>query len=171
MKLVRWLRFSWDLGKVPEALTSLDPQFQIQSARKEDFLTLRNVVLSSFYLDSSWNELSDRINVELTKRFEELSEDGQVRALVITHGKRVIGGSLYCLDQEAPNHLLSGPCLLQEYSNRGLGTALLQQTLLDLGHGGLTTAFGLTKTGSAAAKFVYSKFNSVSLAYDPDSGG
>lgn len=171
MKLVRWMQFTWDLAKVPEAQGIIDPQFQIRPSTKEDLQTLQSVVTSSFYLDSGWNEISGRLNASFQKRFEELSKEGSVRALVMTHGKRVVGGSIYSCEEETSSHLITGPCLLQEYSNRGLGSALLHHNLLALKEAGLRKACAVTKWGTTAAKFVYSKFNSVSLAYQPEPGG
>jgi predicted N-acetyltransferase YhbS len=55
-----------------------------------------------------------------------------VPALVICHGQRIIGASALSTEMDAENHLLSGPCVLMEYRNRGLGTALLYYSLKQL---------------------------------------
>ena len=48
-------------------------------------------------------------------------------ALVITHGQRIIAASAICTDADAESNLISGPCVLVEYCNRGLGTALFSE--------------------------------------------
>ncbi|MEO7723486.1 MAG: GNAT family N-acetyltransferase [Chthoniobacterales bacterium] len=48
-----------------------------------------------------------------------------------------------------------------EYRNRGLGTALLRESLRQLRAAGLYRATGFTKGNAPAAKFLYPKFNGV----------
>jgi hypothetical protein len=83
-------------------------------------------------------------------------------AIVITHGPRIIATSVLNTDPAADSNLVSGPCVLVEYCNRGLGTALLHASLQQLSEAGLTQAAGITKENSAACKFIYPKFGSTS---------
>ncbi len=64
-------------------------------------------------------------------------------------------------DPSAENHLSPGPCVLMEYRNRGLGTALLGESLRQLREAGLSRAAALTKSNAPVAKFLYPKFNGV----------
>jgi len=164
MKLVNWAQFSWDLSKNPPVCPALPPSFSIRRATAEDHTSARMVVISSFTLDSDWNpffsEIRPQIETALTEMFDEKSDPF---CLVLTHGPRVIGVSGLSAEREAKRHLLTGPCLSLEYHNRGLGTALLGQSLLALREAGVTTVRGVTKQGSAAAQFLYPKFGSVRL--------
>jgi len=72
-------------------------------------------------------------------------------------------------DVEADSNLVSGPCVLSEYCNRGLGTALLHATLVQFREAGLERVVAITKENTTACKFVYPKFGSdgASCEYSP----
>lgn len=169
MKLVRWQRFTWDLNHLPEQVPAIPPQYTIRAATKEELLDVHNVVLSCFLLDMSWNDASDKLKPRFERQFQELADGKLLKALVLIDGKRVVGASMFTTEEDTDWHLLSGPCLLCEYGNRGLGTALLYQSLVALKEAGLTTVHGVTKEGTPAAKFVYSKFHSSRIPYDFES--
>jgi predicted GNAT family acetyltransferase len=78
----------------------------------------------------------------------------------------VIGASALTTNPDATNHLLTGPCILMEYRNRGLATALLAESLIALREANLTVAHALTKQNSPASQFVYPKFNSTSEPFE-----
>jgi len=84
-----------------------------------------------------------------------------VHCLTLLHGSRVIGASLLDVAPDARSHLFTGPCILPEYSNRGLGFHLLGKSLEFLQQQGLEEAQGLTRARSIAARFVYPKFQGV----------
>ena len=88
--------------------------------------------------------------------------------MVVCHGQRIIGACALAMAQESENHLPSGPCVLMEYRNRGLGTALLYHSLKQLALSGLTRAHGITKDNVVACKFIYPKFGSVSKEYEAE---
>ena len=52
----------------------------------------------------------------------------------------MIGASILVPDPTRGNHLTPGPCVLMEYRNRGLGTALLEESLRQLRAAGLSRA-------------------------------
>ena len=83
-------------------------------------------------------------------------------AIVITHGPRIIATSVLNSDPDADSNLISGPCVLSEYCNRGLGTALLHASLKQLGEAGLLQVAAITKENSTSCKFLYPKFGSES---------
>jgi ribosomal protein S18 acetylase RimI-like enzyme len=70
------------------------------------------------------------------------------------------------LAEDCESNLLSGPCILPEYRNRGIGSTLLHSSLAFLRDAGLARASGVTKEGVPAAKFIYTKFNSTGAPYD-----
>ncbi|MEI6350110.1 MAG: GNAT family N-acetyltransferase [Verrucomicrobiota bacterium] len=168
MKLVCWTRYCWDLTKLAPVYPAIDPQYRIRRAKAEDEKAVRSVVFSAFTLDSNWNFLLHELRAQLESALDSIFGEKQAKeksdplCLVITHGSRIIGACPLAASVDAENHLLTGPCVLSEYHNRGLATALLAQSLSLLREMRLTVAFGLTKQNSAAAQFVYPKFGSVS---------
>ena len=72
--------------------------------------------------------------------------------VVAQHGSRIIGVSVLDADPDSLNHLSSGPVILHEYRNRGLGSALLAASLNFLRQEGLSKVRGVTRANSTAAR-------------------
>ena len=72
------------------------------------------------------------------------------------------------VNDDAPSHLISGPCVLAEYRSRGIGTTLLHESLEHLKAAGLATAFGVSKDNVPASRFIYPKFGSTNTEFDYD---
>lgn len=162
MKLVRWRRFTWDLSKLPQLETPLLGCYNIRPAERAEEKTVAHVIFSAFSLDSAWSDALKDFRVPLQTQIEASFLREEVAALVICHGQRIIAASALNPAPDSDNHLLSGPCVLMEYRNRGLGTALLHHSLRQLQSAGLPRAHGITKENVAASKFIYPKFNSTS---------
>jgi predicted N-acetyltransferase YhbS len=160
MKLVRWTRFTWDLSKLPAEGGLLEANYHIRPVTKEEEKTVRAVIASSFALDMNWSDTLKSMKDWLEQRLNEVFSHKVVPCLVVTHGSRVIGASPLDPNREAECHLVSGPCILNEYRNRGIGSELLYQSLHALREAGFETARGITKSNVPVAKFVYTKFNS-----------
>jgi predicted N-acetyltransferase YhbS len=172
MKWTRWTRFAWDLTRLAPAYSAIDSRYNIRQSTADDEKAVRTVVLSAFTLDSNWafmmNGLRSQLESALDHLFQEKEpEGGRPVCLVITHGSRIIGVSVLTLRRDADNHLLTGPCVLMEYHNRGLGTALLAESLVVLRDSGVKTAYGMTVQNAPTGQFVYSKFESTSTLYPP----
>ncbi len=170
MKWIGWTRFSWDLARMTPVYPAVEPQYRIRPALVADEKAVRRMVLAAFTLDADWNYTLGQIREELDAALENLfSEKPQEQAgracLLVTHGSRIIGASVLNLHREAESHLLTGPCILVEYRNRGLATALLGESLLALREAGVQTAHGLTQTDSPTAQFLYPKFRSLCEPY------
>ena len=170
MKWTRWTRFAWDLTRLAPAYPAVDSRYHIRAATADDEKAVRAVVLSAFTLDSNWafmmKMLRAQLEAALDSLFDEKSDEGARPAcLVITHGSRIIGASVLTTRRDAENHLLTGPCILVEYHNRGLATALLAESLLALRDAGVKTAYGMTVQNAPTGQFVYSKFDSTSTLY------
>jgi len=167
MKSVNWGRYSWNLTKFAPVYPAVAPSYSIRRATAEDHDLVKSVVISSFTLDSAWNpffrDIHPQIDAALAKMFGEKSEPF---CILVSHGSRIIGASCLSAERDAENHLLTGPCLSMEYHNRGLATALLAESLIALRDAGLTTARGVTRPGSIAAQFIYTKFGSTRLPED-----
>lgn len=171
MKLERWTRFSWDLNEFALVYPAIDKRYSIREATLEDEKGVRAAVLAAFTLDPHWNVVMRQFRPQLDAALDlvfnrKAHHDGRVPCLVITHGARVIGASAMSAWREAENHLLTGPCILVEYRNRGLGAALLAHSLQYLKEADLKMAHGATRQGTPTEKFLYRKFNSVSAPYD-----
>jgi GNAT superfamily N-acetyltransferase len=168
MKLVRWKRFTWDLSKLPPADSTLPAHYAVRPAMKEDVKPAHDVIFSAFSLDAAWSDTLKSFRARLEAQLDGAFAKPDPSVLVITHGQRIIAASLLSADPGGENHLLSGPCVLAEYRNRGLGTALLRKSLEYLRDAGLTTAFGVCKEMAPTAKFVYRKFGSTSVPFSFD---
>jgi ribosomal protein S18 acetylase RimI-like enzyme len=162
MKLVQWVLFTWELDKLPTLGTALPAHYSLTTANQTDEKELRAVIGRSFVQDTSWgdamHEVNDMLDGWLERAFEP--EKSSI-CLALRHGLRMIGASILIPDVAAGNHLIPGPCVLMEYRNRGLGTALLGESLRQLRAAGLSRAAALTKDNAPAAKFLYPKFNGV----------
>jgi len=166
MKLVRWRRFVWQLAKLPAVDGKLPTHYHLRAATREESEPVRRVIFSAFSLDSSWSDALQQFRESLEGHIEAAFTHESVPGLVICHGQRIIAASALTTVNDAENHLLSGPCVLMEYRNRGLGTALLHYSLKQLQNAGLEQACGVSKENVVASKFVYPKFGSVSVPCD-----
>lgn len=166
MKLVRWRRFNWDLKKLPQHQPALPNHYSLRPAARDELRVVRDLIFSAFSLDSTWSDVFINFRDLLDHQLESSFTREPVPALVITHGQRIIGASALNSDVDADSHLLSGPCVLAEYHNRGFGTALLHGSLLQLRQEGLEQCRGICKDLVTTSKFVYPKFGSTSEPYE-----
>src|ERR1700677_2436212 len=166
MKLVRWMRFTWDLTKLPELKSEADSHYNFRVATQDDEKMVRSVISSAFSLDMDWSDTLKSLRDHFEAQIDKVFTEKEVPCVVVLHGTRIIGASSLDTSKETENNLLSGPCVLSEYRNRGLGTILLHRSLLMLREAGLDKARGITKYNVPAAKFIYPKFNSTSEQYD-----
>ena len=162
MKLVRWKRFLWQLKKLPPFEQKLPAHFITRPATREEARAVAHVVLTAFSLDSTWSDTLNLFRERLEMQLDLAFQRESFPAIVITHGPRIIATSVLNTDPDADSNLISGPCVLTEYCNRGLGTALLHASLKQLSEAGLERAAGITKENSTACKFLYPKFGSES---------
>lgn len=168
MRLVRWKRFTWDLSQLPKYEPHLASYFNVRTAARDEEKAVRNVIFTAFGLDTAWGDafkmVRGFVESQLTSSFVHKS----VPCLVITHGSRIIAASALNTNDDAPSHLISGPCVLSEYRSRGLGTALLHESLAHLKTAGLAVAAGVCKDAVPASRFVYPKFGSKTADFDYD---
>lgn len=166
MKLVRWMRFTWELSKLPALKGELDSHYHVRVATADDEKSVRSVIASAFSLDMDWSDTLKNLREHFEAQIDNVFEEKEVPCMLVLHGSRIIGASALNTAKESENHLVSGPCILSEYRNRGLGTTLLYRSLQLLRDAGLEKAHGITKSNVPAAKFIYPKFNSASTPYD-----
>ena len=161
MKLVRWTRFTWDLATLPPLAVALDRRYTIRAASREEEPVVAALIHRTFSMDSEWSDhyllFRDRLQLQVHQSFDR----EPVPAVVILHGIRIVAASALTSDVAAESNLLSGPCVLSEYCNRGLGSALLHESLVQIAHCGLPTGHGVSRENTLACRFVYSKFGST----------
>ena len=160
------MRFTWDLTKLPELKSEADSHYNFRVATQDDEKMVRSVISSAFSLDMDWSDTLKSLRDHFEAQIDKVFTEKEVPCVVVLHGTRIIGASSLDTSKETENNLLSGPCVLSEYRNRGLGTILLHRSLLMLREAGLDKARGITKYNVPAAKFIYPKFNSTSEQYD-----
>ena len=61
MKLSNWIRFNWDLTKLPQFDAALPEHYEIGAATAEDETELRKVISSAFVLDPAWNPATQEV--------------------------------------------------------------------------------------------------------------
>ena len=169
MKLVRWKRFTWDLAKLsPEHELRLPSHYTVRAAARDEEKAVRNVIFTAFGVDSAWGDSFKQIQSFIESQLNTSFLHRAVPCLVITHGVRIIAASALNESDDAISNLISGPCVLAEYRNRGLGTGLLHESLLYLKSAGLEHCVGLCKDNVPASKFVYPKFGAAQAEFDFD---
>ncbi len=166
MKLVRWKRFTWDLTNLAPLAHPLPDQYVVRPAARDEAKLVSHVVFTTLTLDSAWCDTLKLFRDRLAANIDQAFAREPAPAIVIMHGPRIIAASVISTEPDAETHLISGPCVLVEYGNRGLGTALLHHTLALLRSSGMESATAVTKDNVPACKFVYTKFGSTSIACD-----
>ena len=165
-----WLCFEWDTVTADYSVPA-PASLAIRPANREDEEVVGKVLRTAFSMDSSWGDISRRLDESMERFVEEAFEKKQTApsCVVAQHGSRIIGVSVMDTNPDSLNHLSSGPMILHEYRNRGLGSALLAASLNFLRSEGLAKVHGVTRANSTSARFIYTKFGShqISCALDP----
>ena len=165
MKAVRWTRFTWNVADLPAPAPMLPDRCTLRGAHREDLDAVKQVIFSAFALDSAWSDAMATAREWLEHGIALAFERESVPALVIQHGQRIIAASALSTEVDADTHLISGPCVLMEYHNRGIGSALLYYSVKQLQEAGLERVSGVSKENVAVAKFIYPKFGSMQSAH------
>lgn len=164
----KWTRFRWKLTNFPGGDGAELGPYTFRRAEESEASIVERTILTAFSQDSGWSDDS-RVFVEsLEPKLETAFGEGPPLCLVVQHGSRIIGASLLTAAVDAPNHLLTGPCILHEYRSRGIGSVLLHASLDALRESGLSIAHGLAPRLSPAAKYVYPKFGGLAEAWQSE---
>lgn len=161
MKLLKWVRFTWDLTKLPSQEVRLPLHYEIAAVSAEDEKPLRKVFSSSFLLDPTWNSAIGEVMQTIQSRLDAAIASDKYTCLALRHGPRIIGAVLLGLNEDAEDQLSLGPSILPEYRNRGFGTRLLESSLIWLREAGLTRASGMALDYAPVSKFLYPKFDGI----------
>ncbi|MEM9400758.1 MAG: GNAT family N-acetyltransferase [Verrucomicrobiota bacterium] len=159
---VSWIKFSWNLKNLSEDIPPSDKNLKITIGKKEDKENILKNLESSYRMEHAWSiGIADRL-VELRRIVDEGIDHKKVDFLLIHDGPRMIGTSALYVNSKSDRQLLTGICVLDEYRCRGAGSFLLYHSLKHLVSRGLETASVVTRKNTAAAKFLYPKFDAES---------
>ena len=161
MKLLNWVRFTWNLTELSPLNSPLPAHYKIAPATSEDEKKLRKVFSSSLLLDPTWNPVIGEVMENIQAQLDHVFASADTPCLALRHGTRIIGASVVSLQFDAENHLWPGPCISMEYRNRGFGTRLLERSLMLLRESGMAHATGIAPRHAPVTKFLYPKFNGV----------
>ncbi len=166
--IISWLRFEWDLKKIPSDEPKVPSPFVLSRAQKNDHDAVQKVATSAFSMDTGWSDIQKSFAETILRNVRAGFEKDPPDCVILQHGSRIIGASIVNPGVGAENHLTTGPCVLHEYRGRGLGTALLRASLGQLRDAGLARAYGVAREKTAAARFVYPKFGGLGGRWSPD---
>jgi GNAT superfamily N-acetyltransferase len=165
--MISWICFEWELASLELPVPSIQPLI-LRPAEKGEEDTVLKVLLSAFAMDTAWGDISRKLEEGMGRYVEQAFDRPDPSCIVALHGQRVIGASLLDADADAGNHLISGPMILHEYRNRGVGSGLLAASLILLRDRGVKKAHGVTRANSTVSRFVYPKFSSIQSPYNQD---
>ena len=152
--MISWICFEWELASLELPVPSVPPLI-LRPAEKGEEETALKVLLTAFAMDTAWGDINRRLEEGMGRYVEEAFDRPDPSCIVALHGQRVIGASLLDANPDAGNHLLSGPMILHEYRNRGVGTGLLAASLIFLREKGVNKVRGVTRANSTVSRFVY----------------
>ena len=155
-----WVRFTWKTDRVPDFVPAISSDL-IRPATKEESAKVIELILNSLALDTSWNGSFVKVEQYLSEAVGRLFNQDEPLCFVMPKGNRLVAASLLDPSSEAPSQLLSGPAVLAEYRNRGIGTRLLHASLAALRDRGLFSVSGVTRAGTVGARHVYTKFGGM----------
>jgi hypothetical protein len=156
-------RFSWNLKELPQSAAEMSAPFTLRTAGEQEREEAISLVQASYNLDPEWSGCASHIaSTVLPDSIKALAKEPT--CLFVQHGNRVIAASIFDPEPEPGGvHLVSGPCVLIEYRNRGIGGALLAATLEALRERGITEVIGQTRPKSPSAKYLCSKFGGTEV--------
>lgn len=157
-KPVALAKFRWSLAALPPEASQPPKPLSLRTAGEQELEDALRVIQSSYELDPEWSGCAKHLEdfvLPMTKK----AFSGEATCLFVQHGNRVIAASAFLPEPgDAGIHLVSGPCVLSEYRNRGIAGALLAATLEALRARGLKEAVGQTRPNSPAGKYLGRKF-------------
>jgi GNAT superfamily N-acetyltransferase len=162
-KPIKLVRFRWNLQDFPTEPPQFPKPYKLREAEKHELSDAMAVVKASYNLDPEWSGYGKHVEDAVLPGLKECFED-EVQCLFVFHGNRVIAASAFTSEPGDNVHLVTGPCVLIEYRNRGIGGALLAATLSALRSRGVREATGQTRPRTPSAKFLFSKFGGVEFA-------
>ena len=165
---ISWLRFEWNPDRLPPSGGDVPHPFVVRVAEKADEEVVQKVVSSALSLETGWSDVAKAMAEPLRKKIAQCFENERLRGVVLQHGSRIIGASVLDCSAESGNHLVTGPCIINEYRSRGHGSLMLYHSLALLRETGISPVYGLTRAGTTLARFVYVKYGATSIPWTPE---
>lgn len=160
------IQFEWNLSVLAPALAADQAPYVLRKADPSEMDKIKTVATSALSIDSGWNDGTKSLVNRVIEKVSETFSENAPQTIVLLHGTRIIGTSVLDIDPDSENHFVTGPCILHEYRNRGLGSQLSLHSLALLKELGLPHARALANATSTLAKFVYPKLGPVSRPYE-----
>ncbi|MBA3544167.1 MAG: GNAT family N-acetyltransferase [Chthoniobacterales bacterium] len=150
------------MDQPPVPVIPLPEHYHFASASRADEKELRAVIIRAVAHDTSWGDAIHEVNAMMQGWLDHaFAPESNGICLALRHGSRIIGASILVPNPAAEDHLAPGPCVQMEYRNRGLGSALLGESLRQLREAGLAHATAVAKGNGPVAKFLYPKCNGM----------
>ncbi|MDR1305609.1 MAG: GNAT family N-acetyltransferase [Verrucomicrobiales bacterium] len=156
-----WIRFNWDLKKLPAEEPKAGAGLTIRLGEEAEGRAIVTVLERTYQAEQGWG-------VARAARLKELREvvlrgmgEKDLKVLMLQDGRRTVGVSVLCVAADAPRQLVSGVCVLEEYHCRGWGALLLWRSLKYLSEQGLERAAVVTRSNVNACRYLYSKYHST----------
>ncbi len=165
MNTLSWLRFTWDLGQLPDPPIEPPKRFSFRLAVRDDREMTTQLIKRAFGMDTEWYEGLPQAFGVIDPWMQKAFELKEVPCLLLCDGSRAVGASLLHHEPAAENHLISGPCISSEYRSRKLGTLLFDASLRQLQLYGVGTARGVAKEKSLAARWLYPRYGAQVEGY------
>jgi GNAT superfamily N-acetyltransferase len=151
-----WKSYSWQasaLSGFPVSGADL-----LRPATREEGEEILDVIMLAVSMDSAWNDSLSLMEKFFRASIARLFNAEEPACLVVPKGNRIVAASLLDPDADAVIQLVSGPAVLMEYRNRGIGTRLLHASITALRDRGISKVSALTRSNSIADRYVYPKF-------------
>lgn len=158
-------RFRWKLADLQSEAAPIPGPYTLRPAAEQEMDDAVRVIQASYNLDPEWSGCAKHIDEVVLPAVRKVFQ-GEATCLFLLHGNRVIAASAYDPEPADGIHLISGPCVLIEYRNRGIGGALLHATLESLRARGVSEAVGQTRPGTPSAKYLCRKFGGQPVSAD-----
>lgn len=157
-KPIKLVKFRWKTAGVPAGAASIPKPFVLREAGEQELDDALRVIRASYDLDPEWSGCAKHVQEFVLPGIKKAFDSGAC-CLFVQHGNRVIAASAYLPEPgDAGVHLVSGPCVLSEYRNRGIAGTLLAATLEALASRGVKEAIGQARPYTPATKYLCVKF-------------
>jgi len=155
-------KYEWQAANVPSLDTEIPPPLRLAEYSEFEPSKLIQAAEKACGSDTSLGAPPSYFK-EYFEAIAELieSKDTVFDAVCLAHGSRVVGVSLLHCNEDAPIHLVTGPCVLMEYCGRGLSSVLFTRSLQLLKDKGLTQIRGICTVKSRIHRYLYPKFGGV----------
>lgn len=165
----KWVRFDWPLSGRDFEVSVADG-YRLRAALSDDLSAIRRVVVTSYASDAVWAGKTDAIEQGVGGRIRERISDPGAHFVVAEQDGRLVGLNGVALTSPTKMNFLTGICVDPAHQGRGLGAALLGQSLVWLRDQGLESATVTTDAGAVAAR-IYERFDAsrtVGVDYPAD---